>query len=58
MGRRVLVRLGEGIPGRRNSINKGSEVCCVERDKSLVELIIRGWGEEWKTLRKREEQVR
>ena len=32
MGRRVLVRLGEGIPGRRNSINKGSEVCYVWKE--------------------------
>lgn len=32
MGRRVLVRQGEGIPGRRNGINKGSEVCYVWKE--------------------------
>lgn len=36
---------GEGIPDRRNSISKGSEARFVWKGvKSLVKLIIRGWG--------------
>lgn len=52
MGRRVLVRQGEGIPGRRNGINKGSEVCYVWKETESGGAYNQRLGEEWKTLRK------
>jgi len=52
MGRRVLVRRGEGILGRRNSINKGSEICYVWKETESGRAYNQRLGEEWKTLRK------
>lgn len=35
----------EGIPGRRNGINRNQRYVMCGKRQSLVELIIRGWGE-------------
>ena len=54
MGRSVLVREGEGIPGRRNSISKGSEVCYVWKETESSGASNQRLGEEWKKRLRRE----
>lgn len=58
MGRRVLVRRGEGIPGRRNNINKGSEICYVWKETESGRAYNQRLGGRVEDTKDREEQVR
>ena len=56
MGRRVLVR--RGILGRRNSINKGSEICYVWKETESGRAYNQRLGRRVEDTEEREEQVR
>lgn len=58
MGRRVLVRRGEGILGRRNSIDKGSEICYVWKETESGRAYNQRLGRRVEDTEEREEQVR